>query len=152
MEELDIFIRVNNLHFWLCREPYTSILWYIYILCIICLFIYKHKVLQLYIFDIPKIKLYAAHTCTCISMAQILIPMFQFLCVWKLLKQIVYCLWCCKLAWLKFEIEPLEFVHTCMYACTFIHLSVLFITTRFVLNIISINVRQIKNGIFFALK
>lgn len=60
-------------------EPYTSILWYIYILCIICLFIYKHKVLQLYIFDIPKIKLYAAHTC--INMAQILIPMFQFLCV-----------------------------------------------------------------------
>lgn len=81
MEELDIFIRVNNLHFGLCREPYTSILWYIYILCIICLFIYKHKVLQLYIFDIPKIKLYAAHTCTCINMAQILIPMFQFLCV-----------------------------------------------------------------------
>lgn len=31
------------------------------------------------IFDIPKIKLYAAHTC--INMAQILIPMFQFLCV-----------------------------------------------------------------------
>lgn len=33
------------------------------------------------IFDIPKIKLYAAHTCTCINMAQILIPMFQFFCV-----------------------------------------------------------------------
>lgn len=31
------------------------------------------------IFDIPKIKLYAAHTC--INMAQILIPMSQFLCV-----------------------------------------------------------------------
>lgn len=31
------------------------------------------------IFDIPKIKLYAAHTC--INVAQILIPMFQFLCL-----------------------------------------------------------------------
>lgn len=64
------------------------------------------------IFDIPKIKLYAAHTC--INMAQILIPMFQFLCVSKLLKQIVYCLWCCKLAWLKFEIEPLVLIF-CIY-------------------------------------
>lgn len=36
-----------------------------------------------------------------------------FVCL-KIVKQIVYCLWCCKLAWLKFEIEPLVLIF-CIY-------------------------------------
>lgn len=93
-------------------ESHIQILLDIFIFYVLYVYLFTSTKCQLYIFDIPKIKLYAAHTC--INMAQILIPMFQFLCVWKLLKQIVYCLWCCKLAWLKFEIEPLVLIF-CIY-------------------------------------
>lgn len=60
-------------------ESHIQILLDIFIFYVLYVYLFTSTKCQLYIFDIPKIKLYAAHTC--INMAQILIPMFQFLCV-----------------------------------------------------------------------